>query len=103
VRPTPTHALITLLAAAAGTLTGWYSPALVPGLIFGVLAYIGVVLLAAWALGLNRDQALLGTSRVLLLAIAVTLTAILRGCIYGLNALAHWDTPSLSRTGATAP
>lgn len=99
----PTTALIALLAAAAGSLAGWYTPALIPGLIFGVLAYVGVVLGLARAFGLDRDQALIGTSRVLLLALAVTLQAILRGCVTGLNALSRWDTSALTRTGATAP
>lgn len=96
----PTTALIALLASAAGSLTGYYTPALIPGVIFGVLAYIGVVIGLARLLRLDRDQALIGTSRCVLLALAVTLQATLRGCINGLAALDRWTTLSINRTGA---
>lgn len=103
MQPTPTTALIALLASATGSLAAWFTPGLVPGLIFGVLAYTGVVLGLARLLHVDRDQALIGTSRVMLLAVAVTLQATLRACITGLNALNRWDTSAISRTGATAP
>lgn len=97
----PTTALIATLATAAGTLTAYYTPALIPGLIFGVLAWLAVVTAAARLLHLNLDRTLIGASRCLLVAVAVVLTAVLRGCITGLNALARWDTSQLTRTGAT--
>jgi hypothetical protein len=104
VQPSPTTALIALLGSAAGSLTGWYTPALIPGLIFGVLAYAGVVLGLARAFGIDRDRALIETSRCILLAAAVTLQVILRGAINLLNALDRWSSHlSLNRTGATAP
>lgn len=99
----PTTALIALLATAAGSLTAYYTPGLIPALILGVVVYAGTVIGLAHLLHLDRDQALLGTSRVLLLAVAVTLQAILRACIAGINALARWDTSQLTRTGATQP
>lgn len=100
MQPTPTTALIALLGSTAGSLTAWFAPALIPGLIFGVLAYIGVVLGLARLLRLDRDKTLISTSRCVLLALAVTLQAILRACIGGLNALSRWDTSALTRTGA---
>lgn len=99
----PTIALIALLASAAGSLTAWFTPSLIPGLILGVLVYAGVVIGLAHLLHLNRDAALLGTSRVLLLAVAVTLQAALRALIAGINAISRWDTSQLTRTGATQP
>jgi hypothetical protein len=104
MRTTPTTALIAVIASAGGLLVGWYSPApVLPALVFGVLAYVGTVLLLAKVLRLDRDKALLGTSRCVLLAAALTLQAVLRACINGLNALSRWDTIPLARTGATAP
>lgn len=103
MQPTPSTAFITVLASAAGSLTAWYSPALIPGLIFAVLAYLAVVLGLARAFRLDLDQALIGTTRCLLFAAAITLQAVLRACITGLNMLSRWDMPSLDRTGATAP
>lgn len=103
MQPSPTTALIALLATAAGSLTTWYSPSPVPGLILGALVYVGVVLGLAKTFGIKRDQALIGTSKCLLLALAVTAHAIARICITSLNALARWDTSAISRTGATAP
>jgi hypothetical protein len=103
VQPSPTTALIALLASAAGSLTAWYWPSLIPGLILGTAVYAGAILLGTKAFGLDRNETLLGTSRVLLLALALTLTAVLRACITGINALARWDTSQLTRTGATQP
>lgn len=107
MQPTPSTAFITVLASAAGSLTAYYTPALIPGLILGVIAYLGVVLGLARAFRLGLDQALVGTTRCLLLAIAVTLHATHKGCIAGLaacaallTALARWDTSAISRTGA---
>lgn len=103
MQPSPSTALTAVLASAAGLLTAWFCPSLIPGLILGVVAYLAGVLIGARALGLKLDQALIGTTRCLLLAAAVTLHAILRGCIAGLNALSRFDTSAISRTGATAP
>lgn len=99
----PTTALIALLASAAGSLTGYYTPGLIPALILPVVVYAGTVIGLAHLLHLDRDQALLGTSRCLLLAVAITLQAILRGCLAGLTALARLDTRAINRTGATQP
>ncbi|WP_042400131.1 hypothetical protein [Streptacidiphilus carbonis] len=99
----PTTALIALLAVAAGLLTGYYTPALIPGLVFGVIAYVAVVLGAIRLLHLNRDTTLINTTRCVLVAACLTLHAILRGCIAGLNALNRWDINAIARTGASTP
>ena len=89
MRTTPTTALIAILACAAGLLTTWYIPGLIPGLIFGVLAYAGTLLLLAAAFRQDRDAVLAGGTLLLVRATAAVIQAAASGVLWLLAALAQ--------------
>lgn len=89
MRTTPTTALIAVIAAAAGLLTVWYTPDLIPGLIFGVLAYTATLLAGAAILRQDRDTVLAGGTLLIVRAAAAVIQAAATGALWCLRAFAQ--------------
>ena len=87
MRSTPTTALIAMISSAAGLLVGWYTPALLPGLALGVLAYAGAVVGLAALFRQDRDTTLTGAT-LLVVRVAMAITETFAGGLYRLLAAA---------------
>lgn len=85
MQPSPTTALIALLGSTAGSLTGYYTPALIPGVIFGVLAYALAVVGLAAAFRQDRD-ATLTAATLLVVRVAMAIIETFAGGLYRLLA-----------------
>jgi hypothetical protein len=91
MRSTPTTALIAVIAAAGGLLTGWYAPApVLPAALFAVLAYAGIVVGLAALFGIKRDRALADTSLLVIRTLVITIQTAAGACLHLLTAAEHW-------------
>ena len=89
MRTTPTTALIAVIACATGLLTAWYVPGIIPGLIFGILAYVATLLALAAAFRQDRDTVLAGGTLLVVRALAAVIQAAASGILWLLRALAQ--------------
>ncbi|MEZ0089967.1 hypothetical protein [Streptacidiphilus sp. EB129] len=93
MRSTPTAALIAVISSAAGLLIGWYSPApALPTIVFAVLAYAVTVVLLAAAFRIKRDDALAGTSLLIIRTLVVTLQTAAGAILHLLTSAEQWLT-----------
>jgi hypothetical protein len=89
MRTTPTTALIAVTACATGLLTSWYVPGIIPGAIFGVLAYTATLLALAAAFRQDRDTVIAGGTLLLVRGLAAAIQTAASGTLWCLRALAQ--------------
>jgi hypothetical protein len=89
-------------ACAAGLLTAWYVPGIIPGAIFGVLAYAGTLIALAAAFRQDRDTVIAAGTLLLVRGLAAVIQTAASGTLWCLQALAQvldeWASQSKTTT-----